>query len=201
MITENVCVLSVILVCDLLCNWTDTNTLCQWHHCDDVPSECVGEVSDSGSGSGSGSSSESEEEKFFDGYDENLIGDEEDKKKLEQMTEKEREQELFNRMERRAVLKTRYWCLRPPVQICLWQLWCVFSLCFVVQGKHTEKYIWVKKSKKKIVFIIPQPKRAGYTVIPRNSLRPSIWGHVFVTYNLKTTTHILFKLCEHFWWL
>ncbi|XP_071080562.1 RNA polymerase-associated protein RTF1 homolog [Haliotis cracherodii] len=67
-----------------------------------------GEVSDSGSGSGSGSSSESEEEKFFDGYDENLIGDEEDKKKLEQMTEKEREQELFNRMERRAVLKTRF---------------------------------------------------------------------------------------------
>ena len=65
-------------------------------------------MSDSGSGSAAGSGSESEEEKFCDGYDENLIGDEEDKAKLEQMTEKEREQELFNRMERRQVLKTRY---------------------------------------------------------------------------------------------
>ncbi|XP_025104366.1 RNA polymerase-associated protein RTF1 homolog [Pomacea canaliculata] len=60
-----------------------------------------GEVSDSGSG-------ESDDEKFYDGYDENLIGDEEDKQRLEQMTEKEREQELFNRMERRSVLKTRF---------------------------------------------------------------------------------------------
>ncbi|XP_041352904.1 RNA polymerase-associated protein RTF1 homolog [Gigantopelta aegis] len=67
-----------------------------------------GEVSDSGSGSAGGSGSESEEEKFYDGFDENLIGDEEDKAKLEQMTEKEREQELFNRMERRQVLKTRF---------------------------------------------------------------------------------------------
>ncbi|XP_050410595.1 RNA polymerase-associated protein RTF1 homolog [Patella vulgata] len=67
-----------------------------------------GEVSDSGSGSASESDSGSEDEKFVDGYDENLIGDEEDKKMLEQMTEKEREQELFNRMERRSVLKTRF---------------------------------------------------------------------------------------------
>ncbi|ESP00988.1 hypothetical protein LOTGIDRAFT_53767, partial [Lottia gigantea] len=67
-----------------------------------------GEVSDSGSGSASGDESGSDDEKFVDGYDENLIGDEEDKKMLEQMTEKEREQELFNRMERRAVLKTRF---------------------------------------------------------------------------------------------
>ncbi|KAK3597427.1 hypothetical protein CHS0354_040165 [Potamilus streckersoni] len=64
-----------------------------------------GEVSESGEGSGS---EEEEEEKFYDGYDENLIGDEEDKQRLEQMTEKEREQELFNRMERRAALKTRF---------------------------------------------------------------------------------------------
>lgn len=52
------------------------------------------------------SGSESDD-KFFDGYDEDLIGDEEDRKRLEQMTEKEREQELYNRSERRAVLKTR----------------------------------------------------------------------------------------------
>lgn len=50
-----------------------------------------------------------QEEQFNDGYDENLIGDEEDRKRLEQMTEKEREQELYNRIERRQVLKTRYW--------------------------------------------------------------------------------------------
>ncbi|XP_076441591.1 RNA polymerase-associated protein RTF1 homolog [Babylonia areolata] len=61
-----------------------------------------GEVSDSGS---DGNESE---EKFYDGYDDNLIGDEEDKVRLEQMTEKEREQELFNRMERRQILKTRF---------------------------------------------------------------------------------------------
>ncbi|WAR18795.1 RTF1-like protein [Mya arenaria] len=59
-----------------------------------------GEVSDSGDNSG--------EEQFNDGYDENLIGDEEDKQRLEDMTEKERETELFNRMERRNLLKTRF---------------------------------------------------------------------------------------------
>ncbi|KAH3850855.1 RNA polymerase-associated protein RTF1 homolog [Dreissena polymorpha] len=59
-----------------------------------------GEVSDSGEDSG--------DEQFHDGYDENLIGDEEDKQRLEDMTEKERETELFNRMERRNLLKTRF---------------------------------------------------------------------------------------------
>lgn len=45
---------------------------------------------------------------FSDGYDENLMGDEEDRRKLAQMTEKEREQELFNRGERRETLKIRF---------------------------------------------------------------------------------------------
>lgn len=66
-----------------------------------------GEVSDSDHSSSEMSGSESDD-KFFDGYDEDLIGDEEDRKRLEQMTEKEREQELYNRSERRAVLKTRF---------------------------------------------------------------------------------------------
>ncbi|XP_012554702.1 RNA polymerase-associated protein RTF1 homolog isoform X1 [Hydra vulgaris] len=44
---------------------------------------------------------------FDDGLDENLIGNEEDRLMLEQMTEKEREQELFNRMEKREAMKTR----------------------------------------------------------------------------------------------
>ena len=47
-------------------------------------------------------------EEFDDGLDENLIGDEEDKKRLEQMTEKEREQEIFNRLEKREAMRTRY---------------------------------------------------------------------------------------------
>lgn len=76
-----------------------------------------GEVSDSGGesspGGGSGDDDEdgdddAEDEEFNDGYDENLMGDEEDQARLAQMTEKEREQELFNRIEKREVLKTRF---------------------------------------------------------------------------------------------
>lgn len=51
---------------------------------------------------------EDEPKEFDDGYDENLMGDEEDKKHLASLTEKEREQELFNRSERRETLKIRY---------------------------------------------------------------------------------------------
>jgi RNA polymerase-associated protein RTF1 len=66
-------------------------------------------VSDSGGESGEYSdSSEMSQEEFNDGYDENLFGDEEDQKRLSQMTEKEREQELFKRVEQREVMKTRY---------------------------------------------------------------------------------------------
>ncbi|VDP31137.1 unnamed protein product [Echinostoma caproni] len=39
-----------------------------------------------------------------DGLDENLIGGEEDKRKLEKMSEKEREEELFKRAERRDAI-------------------------------------------------------------------------------------------------
>uniref|UniRef100_A0A8D0L1S9 RNA polymerase-associated protein RTF1 homolog n=1 Tax=Sphenodon punctatus TaxID=8508 RepID=A0A8D0L1S9_SPHPU len=70
-----------------------------------------GEVSDSESNSSSTSSdsdSSSEDEEFHDGYGEDLMGDEEDRARLEQMTEKEREQELFNRIEKREVLKRRF---------------------------------------------------------------------------------------------
>lgn len=49
-----------------------------------------------------------ESKEFDDGYDENLMGDEADKKKLAQMTEKEREQELFERSERRETLRIRF---------------------------------------------------------------------------------------------
>ncbi|XP_070613326.1 RNA polymerase-associated protein RTF1 homolog [Erythrolamprus reginae] len=69
-----------------------------------------GEVSDSES-NGSCSSSDSEtssEDEFTDGYGEDFMGDDEDRARLEQMTEKEREQELFNRIEKREVLKKRF---------------------------------------------------------------------------------------------
>ncbi|KAM9355628.1 RNA polymerase-associated protein RTF1 homolog isoform 1-T1 [Pholidichthys leucotaenia] len=69
-----------------------------------------GEVSDSESNSSSSSSDSdsSEDEVFKDGYDDDLMGDAEDRARLEQMTEKEREQELFNRIEKREVLKRRF---------------------------------------------------------------------------------------------
>lgn len=65
-------------------------------------------MSDSESNSSASSSdSSSEDDVFRDGYGEDLMGDEEDRARLEQMTEKEREQELFNRIEKREVLKRR----------------------------------------------------------------------------------------------
>ena len=68
-----------------------------------------GEVSDSESDEDKASDNnfESAPEEFDDGLDENLIRDDEDRKRLEQMTEKEREQELFNRIEKREVMRTR----------------------------------------------------------------------------------------------
>lgn len=72
---------------------------------DSEPEE--GEVSDSDSNSG-GSSSDGSQSEFFDGYDENLMGDEEDKKRLEGLSEKERETELYKRIERREIMRTRW---------------------------------------------------------------------------------------------
>lgn len=60
-----------------------------------------GELSDS-------ENSDSSDEVFNDGYDDNMMGDEEDQARLAQMTEKEREQELFQRVEQRELLQTRF---------------------------------------------------------------------------------------------
>lgn len=73
----------------------------------------VSSEEESGSGSGddsddeSGSSSSSDSE-FDDGYDENLMGDEADRARLNGLSEKERETEIFKRIERRDVMKTRW---------------------------------------------------------------------------------------------
>ncbi|CAH0757274.1 unnamed protein product [Diatraea saccharalis] len=48
------------------------------------------------------------EQEFDDGYDENLMGDEEDRARLAAMSEKEREQEIFKRIEKRDLMKTRW---------------------------------------------------------------------------------------------
>ena len=79
----------------------------------------TGEVSDnSGSddsdakrgGSSSDYSTSESEEEFNDGFDEDLLGDDDDRARLHSMTEKEREEELFNRNERREVMRTRLVC-------------------------------------------------------------------------------------------
>ncbi|XP_064623065.1 RNA polymerase-associated protein RTF1 homolog isoform X2 [Lineus longissimus] len=79
-----------------------------------------GEVSDSDSDGGAvayvgrseddsdSADSDSGPEEFYDGYDDDMLGDDEDRKRMEAMTEKEREIELFNRIEKREVLKTRF---------------------------------------------------------------------------------------------
>ncbi|CAK8677395.1 unnamed protein product [Clavelina lepadiformis] len=46
--------------------------------------------------------------KFDDGYDSDLVGDEMDRRRLANMTEKERELEFYNRLERREVLQKRF---------------------------------------------------------------------------------------------
>lgn len=45
---------------------------------------------------------------FNDGFDDDLMGDEEDRTRLEGLSEKERETEIFKRIERRDVMKTRW---------------------------------------------------------------------------------------------
>lgn len=56
------------------------------------------------------------EEEFDDGYDENLMGDEEDRARLAAMSEKEREQEIFKRIERRDLMKTR-WEIKRKIRL------------------------------------------------------------------------------------
>ncbi|KAL9954513.1 hypothetical protein ACROYT_G042062 [Oculina patagonica] len=71
-------------------------------------SEESGETSSGESSSSSSSSEDEEDEQYHDGWDDNLMGDEADRERLEKMTEKEREQEIFNRVEKREALKTRF---------------------------------------------------------------------------------------------
>ncbi|RNA03834.1 RNA polymerase-associated RTF1 -like protein [Brachionus plicatilis] len=58
--------------------------------------------------SGTEGSSSSESSVFNDGYDSDLIGDEEDRRRLDAMTEKEREEEIYRRTEQRDLLLRRF---------------------------------------------------------------------------------------------
>ncbi|XP_077299911.1 RNA polymerase-associated protein Rtf1 isoform X2 [Arctopsyche grandis] len=51
---------------------------------------------------------DTDDSEFNDGFDENLMGDSEDRARLTGMSEKEREQEIFKRIERRELMKTRW---------------------------------------------------------------------------------------------
>merc|ERR1711974_594449 len=53
-------------------------------------------------------SSDDEEKEFDDGLDDDLIGDDADRARLEELTEKEREEELFKRAENRENLRKRF---------------------------------------------------------------------------------------------
>ncbi|KAH8299676.1 hypothetical protein KR044_004537 [Drosophila immigrans] len=66
-------------------------------------------TSSSGSGTdSSSSSSSSSDSEFDDGYDDDLMGDEEDRKRLNSLSEKERETEIFKRIEQRDLMRTRW---------------------------------------------------------------------------------------------
>lgn len=62
-------------------------------------------------------SDDSWDSEFNDGYDENLMGDESDRARLEGLSEKERETEIFKRIERRDEMKTRWEIERKLRQI------------------------------------------------------------------------------------
>ncbi|EDV36567.1 uncharacterized protein Dana_GF11885 [Drosophila ananassae] len=65
--------------------------------------------SSSGSGSdSSSSSSSSSDSEFDDGYDDDLMGDDEDRRRLNGLSEKERETEIYKRIEQREIMRTRW---------------------------------------------------------------------------------------------
>lgn len=67
-----------------------------------------GEVSDSSVSSKSLGSESSSNSEFDDGFDENYYGDEEDRARLNALSEKERETEIYKRIERRDMMRTRW---------------------------------------------------------------------------------------------
>lgn len=75
-------------------------------HQDSEPEE--GQLTSDDDNDDSDDSDSSSSSEFNDGFDENLMGDAEDRARLEALTEKERETEIFKRIERRDMMKTRW---------------------------------------------------------------------------------------------
>lgn len=67
-----------------------------------------GQVSSDNSDSSDSSDSSASDSEFNDGFDENLMGNEADRLRLENLSEKERETEIFKRIERRDLMRTRW---------------------------------------------------------------------------------------------
>lgn len=64
--------------------------------------------SDSGADDDDDSDSDTGDSEFNDGYDDNLMGDSTDRARLEGLSEKERETEIFKRIERRDMMRTHW---------------------------------------------------------------------------------------------
>lgn len=112
----------------------------------------VSSEGESGSGSGSeddesGSESSSDDSEFDDGFDENLMGDEEDRARLNGLSEKERETEIFKRIERRDVMKTR------------WEIERKLKLAKKAERAKDKESQPPRKKKKKTKKVKPQPKQ------------------------------------------
>lgn len=109
-----------------------------------------GEVSDSDEDDDSDSSSSSSDSEFDDGFDENLMGDDEDRARLNSLSEKERETEIFKRIERRDVMRTR-WEIERKLKLA--------RRGEKDRGKKTKKKKKDKKKKEKIkpIMISPTP--------------------------------------------
>lgn len=75
---------------------------------DDKENEEIVVANNSEPEEGEVSDSSSSDEEFNDGYDDQLMGDAEDKARLASLTEKERETEIFKRIEQRELMKTRF---------------------------------------------------------------------------------------------
>nr|CAB3265817.1 RNA polymerase-associated protein RTF1 homolog [Phallusia mammillata] len=90
---------------------------------------------------------------FDDGYDSELVGDEEDRRKLENMTEKEREQELYNRLEKREALQKR------------------FEIEKKLRLAKLQHRVQKKKKKKKTHMPSDQSSSAGLSLVARGDRR------------------------------
>lgn len=128
----------------------------------------LSEASDSntnGSGSSSSSSESSSDSEFDDGYDENLMGDEEDRKRLSCLSEKERETEIFKRIEQRDIMRTR------------WEIERKLKLARRGEKAMTKKDSKVKKEKKKkiprvVPSVLDAPKEPEPPIVQNDLKQP-----------------------------